>query len=839
MFYVTWDPETGGVRLSTLRTKETLGISPRPVFFEELDLLKLNNLGWTYPRCKEPLLWACNKQYFYRGQMVFEVKGANIYDPAQVIFQDGFEKLTLTPVDVPAMLKACEDEMFLAESEALEFIRNTYIQYASARESVERVKANQLDYEAMVAKLEKETKKKMAIVKQDCDSFDIMEEENAKQSGKKTYVTTKIDKFLASFSGGKDSQVVLDLCTRAIPPSEFEVIYSDTGYELPTSLTLWEEVQTYYKAKFPELRFRTARNHESVLNYWDKIGTPSDTHRWCCSVMKTAPLHRLLKLEGSNQQAKVMAFEGSRGEESVRRSSYERIGKGVKHANVINARPVFYWNTVEIFMYLFQYNLPINQAYRKGKPRVGCLICPFSSEWDDMIVNTCFHDNLRPFTERLERWSKMRGVQNVEDYIKNHKWKLRASGKYMDVPTSVNFSMNGNDLKASIQHCNNSIETWLPVLGEFILSSKENKKTGEINYKSNIYSFEIEYNNKNKTNCQLTIHNVTDLTFIGAIKRVIYKSAYCIQCEACEVECPTGALSVVPTVTVDGSKCVHCLKCLSFHSYGCVVADSLSMANNTSSSKMSGISGYGTFGLRDEWLSEFFVMKNDYWENNGLGKKQVPSFKSWLKDASIIDEQSRITDLGTLLADIYQDMPDLVWEIIWINLCHQSPLVSWFICKVPFNTNYSKNSIMDLYKEEYSEGFTTFEYSLGALFNMFSSSPLGEQFGLKIECSKNIFVKNNYEELSREALAYSLFKYSEKKEARSFRLSDLYSPDNDAGVFKEFGTSKNAVEKLLRSLNSDTNRVLNADLNMGLDHISLYENMSSLKVLSLLTNVPL
>ena len=93
--------------------------------------------------------------------------------------------------------------------------------------------------------------------------------------------------------------------------------------------------------------------------------------------------------------------------------------------------------------------------------------------------------------------------------------------------------------------------------------------------------------------------------------------------------------------------------------------------------------------------------------------------------------------------------------------------------------------------------------------------------------------------MSREALAYSLFKYSEKKETRSFRLSDLYSPDNDAGVFKEFGTSKNAVEKLLRSLNSDTNRVLNADLNMGLDHISLYENMSSLKVLSLLTNVPL
>ena len=174
MFYVTWDPETGGVKLSTLRTKETLGVSPRPVFHEELDLLKLDQLGWCYPQCKEPLLWACNKQYYYRGNLVFEVKGANIYDPAQVIFQEGFEKLTLAPVDVPAMLKACEDEMFLAESEALEFIRNTYIQYASARESVERVKANQLDFEALKQQMEKKTRKKMAIVKEDCDSSDIM-----------------------------------------------------------------------------------------------------------------------------------------------------------------------------------------------------------------------------------------------------------------------------------------------------------------------------------------------------------------------------------------------------------------------------------------------------------------------------------------------------------------------------------------------------------------------------------------------------------------------------------------------------------------------------------------
>ena len=101
---------------------------------------------------------------------------------------------------------------------------------------VKAAKANELDFEALLAMAEKKTKKKMAIVKEDCDSFDVVPLDAAEETGKQVYLTTKIDKFLASFSGGKDSQVVLDLCTRAIPPQDFEVIYSDTGYELPPSL---------------------------------------------------------------------------------------------------------------------------------------------------------------------------------------------------------------------------------------------------------------------------------------------------------------------------------------------------------------------------------------------------------------------------------------------------------------------------------------------------------------------------------------------------------------------------------------------------------------------------
>jgi hypothetical protein len=61
------------------------------------------------------------------------------------------------------------------------------------------------------------------------------------------------------------------------------------------------------------------------------------------------------------------------------------------------------------------------------------------------------------------------------------------------------------------------------------------------------------------------------------------------------------------------------------------------MENKT---KVGNISKYGTFGIREEWVTEFFADPQvSYWitGNNSLGNKQIPSFKAWLKDAEIID----------------------------------------------------------------------------------------------------------------------------------------------------------------------------------------------------------
>lgn len=832
MYKITWDKLTGGILLNLHVVEDTLSVSPRPVFFEELDMLGIKNGGWSYPRCEEPIMWACNKQYYYRGDLFFEVSGANIYDAPTIKYAEGTVPGKLKPVDMKAMLQKNKDPMFLIESEAIDFIRDTYLAYSAATKSFDRVPANQI-VEQLKERQEQKTKQKMAIVKQDCDSFDIMSPETAHEQGKRTYLTTKIDFFLASFSGGKDSQVALDLCTRAIPPSDFQVVYSDTGYELPSSLNLYKNVQEHYGKKFPDLRFSTAANHTPVLDYWDKIGTPTDTHRWCCSIMKTAPLYRTFKLSGTNQQGKVLTFDGVRAEESQRRQNYMRIGKG-KHTNVFNAHPILNWNTSEIFMYLFKYNLPINPAYRFGKARVGCLVCPFSSAWDDMIAQKYYPEELKPFIGRLTSWAKTTGVKDTETYLRERKWKIKSLGNTEEIKTDVRFAQKADSLIADIKSPSFPIYSWLPTIGKFNVTKQNNVDKGELNYNGGIYAFEVKYHSNDHITFTLT--DCKDNKLLSLIKRVIYKSSYCVQCEVCEVDCPTGALHIFPELRIDYSKCIHCHKCLNAHDRGCIATDCIRMLKDSDKNANAKVQAYKTFGFHEDWLSEFFSDPEGFWANNSLGTAQVDGFKMWLKHAEIIDAKLAITPFGAALKEVFIDDINFTWEVILTNLSYNSFIVKWFANNVAIGKSYDRNALVEAIIDQGVDGSKkTVEGAVAALIQTFNYSPIGEILNYAMFKDNRTMIRGAYEDITDKGLAYSIYKYAEMLGIRSLRVSDFFEPECENGPFKVLGISKSTFEKGLRSLNSSSVRILNADLNMGLDNITLRDDISSVSILETLS----
>lgn len=837
MNHVEWDPETGGVRLTRDQTQARIGVPPRPVFYEELDLLGLYRepFLWTYPHCAEPLLWACNKQYFYRGRPAFSVRGANLYNTATVTLAAGMTALALEPVDVRCMLERTNDAMFLLESEAIDFIRDTYDAYAANSRTMKAPDTDGIDYEALAQRAEKRKRQKMAVVRQDCDSFDIVPLDVAKRDGRRVLQTTKrIDIFLASFSGGKDSQVVLDLCTRALDPQAFRVIYSDTGYELPSSLTLYEQVKRHYHALYPTLRFDTARNHDTVLHYWDEIGTPSDTHRWCCSVMKTAPLYRMLKADTpqGQKQAHVLTFDGVRAEESVSRSTYGRLGKG-KHQNIINAHPILHWNTTEIFLYHFLHNLLINQAYRSGKARVGCVICPFASTWDDMISARTCPDELQPFTDRITSWASQRGIGDIAEYVKERKWNLITLGRPTQRRANVQFFTSHAAFTARVQYARSDIYRWLPALCDFEVERHEGVDIGQLRYKADIVTYRIDYHSAN--DYTLTISQCVDIELERLLRRVVNKSAFCINCEVCEADCPSGALTILPEVNINNNVCTHCHKCLNSHDRGCVVADCIRMVEDSNKKAQAKVQSYKSFGLREQWLNNYLSSPDDYWTTNNLARPMLDSFRAWLRDAELLDIKGNITPFGQAAIRIHKTNPSLVWELVFVNLAHNSFMVRWFVRHIAIGGAYSKKQITDqVVAVATGVSPATVSHAAGALLGLLKSSPVGTAMGNYHTIDRTTAQRRQNQSASTPAVLYALYKYADRQGTRNLRVADFDGTDTDYNPISILGIDKEQFLTALRSLSTASDRMLVAELQMGLDHITLRDDITAVSLLDTL-----
>ena len=72
-------------------------------------------------------------------------------------------------------------------------------------------------------------------------------------------IFNEFDNIYVSFSGGKDSAVLLDLVKKALPKGSFVVIFGDTGMEFPDTYEAVEETKKQCEADGTP--FYIARSH--------------------------------------------------------------------------------------------------------------------------------------------------------------------------------------------------------------------------------------------------------------------------------------------------------------------------------------------------------------------------------------------------------------------------------------------------------------------------------------------------------------------------------------------------------------------------------------------------
>lgn len=768
MFNVKWDSQINGIKLTT---DDSDLIPPRPVFYEELNLIGFDKF-WKYPKTENHLLWAIGRRYFYNGMHVATANKGNALELPKIDVVDDFKDLEIEPVDIEEVIKRNEKELFVLENNAIDF--------------VEEISDNYSNYP-----------------------------------------------FSVSFSGGKDSQAVLDLITRVIPSNEITVIFSDTTLEHDYTYSTVKDTISLYKKQYPTLSFNISKPPKSAKELFKSMGLPSRFHRWCTPVLKTAPYNKLINsLVDDN---KIIVFEGVRLEESTLRSKYRQIADGVKHPAIINCRPILYWNFSEVVLYNFYRKLPMNKLYRYGLSRVGCKLCPFSSQWSECIyghLDNKFKDEYIPLIKEYANNRNVKSEKKINDFISNGHWKKRAGGKGLKSDTSIEFSIGKKSFKSISINPNENFLEWVKTLGDVVFEEKNGKVFGELNIDNEFIKFQLV----NKDNKQIIefFDIQGNIKIINKLKRVLKKSTFCTHCGVCDVECTKGAIQTNAIVHINSDLCNYCENCFKFTAHGCYRARSIyaGSGGQNMNKKTTGIDRYSSFGLREEWLDEFFEYGDNWLENNGLGTKQVMAVKNWLIDAQLIDSNKKLTNLGSNLREIYKKDSNFVWGVIWVNLYYNSKVINWYCDTINWGRILSKNDLLEFIKETYDLSEGTLKNAIDAMINTFKTSPLGDSFKLGILKLKGRRVKSVKKrgvigDLDKLLVAYSLYKLVESKSRFDFTVSELYDENLSEGPYNLFGVSKKSLERALRGLHQSNENIVKVDLAKDLDNIFLNKDITS------------
>lgn len=760
MYNYTYDTETGGILLNT--SPMQFSKEPRPVYYKELELLGFDK-HWEYEKQDNfPYMWAESNKYYYLGQLVAQTKGGSLYTAPEIVIK---EKLSepLKPIDINKMLEKNADFLQVLEQETVKKIYNVWKRHKG-----------------------------------------------------------KLDVFHVAFSGGKDSIVLLDLVKKALPKDEFVVVFGDTQMEFPDTYNIVDMVE--YQCKSEGIRFYRAKSHMNVYDSWRQFAPPSRVLRWCCSVHKSTP--QVVKLREILGKADYsgLAFVGVRGAESVRRSEYDFESSGMKQKGQRSANPILDWTSYEIWLYTYANSLIINEAYKKGSQRVGCLCCPMGGSKADYFQYRNYKKGIDNFAQIIIDSNGREHVNSIE-YISNGGWNARKNGvNVKNIDIIYKERVENDKLVIEVTNPKTNWQEWIKTLGDvykdgndYIIHAPELTARFRLIEKKSGYEIQLPM-------------DVTKQSpvFGKYFRQVFRKTAYCVICRTCEANCKNNCISFEKGLRIDN--CIRCREC-HLIPVGCLAYHSLKMPQGDG--KMKSINCFATHMPKTDWFADFFDRKNEFLVENTLGPVQKPFFRRFLRDAALI-EGSKATPLTEKLALMPWDNT-VSLGIMLVNIS-DNPQFKWYIKNMDIGRFYTKTDLISMLSEA---GVT--EKNAPYIINGFkriTKTPFGMTLNFGYVDSKGNYTRNKCIIGSPLVILYALYKFSEAcGDYYEFSISRLlnYNIDSDGiSPTQIFGINEDELKVILQGLAVSNPEFITTKFTHDLDTILLNRHKVSSDVLDLL-----
>lgn len=772
MYSYNYDVETGGIILNS--SPLHFSKEPRPVYYKELDILGFDK-HWKYEKNDEyPYMWAEANNYFYRGRKVAKTRGGSCYTAPEIIILDTPEPngAPLKFVDVPVMVEKNREILEGLVQDTIKKVYNTYIKYKD-----------------------------------------------------------KVDIFYVAFSGGKDSIVTLDIVQRALPHNGFMVLFGDTGMEFPDTYNTVTKIKDY--CLHNNITFIKSKSKYSPDYTWQQFGPPSKLTRWCCSVHKTVP--QILKLREYTGKTNFtgMAFVGVRASESVSRSEYDYVSLGEKHKGQYSCNPILEWNTAELFCYIYSQNLMINDAYKKGNNRAGCLVCPNVSEKNAFFRSVCYPSEVNKYMTFITEMYKETypSADRIKEFMEHTGWKARMNGRDVSVNISCSESSTKDEQIIKVRNPKTDWKEWIKTIGVLVSENSPYK----VAYKGNEYEFKINF--LPQGGYDVIISNQlakSDPVFVKLLKNVFHKAGCCIGCQECEADCHNGYIKMDNGKVTISNLCHHCSQCHKVDR-GCLIYKSLELPKGGIKMESKSLNCYSTHAPKMEWIKQYFTYKDEFENKNDLGSQMISFFKRFLRDAKLIDGDL-FSENAKIIDNIGLENP-VSWGIMLVNLVY-TPQINWYVRNVEMNEISKKEYIVSkIVDTGANERAASDIFRSLTRFAELPFSNVGLGYSVKEKNRSVALCRTPWQSPDPRVILYSLFKFAEACGGYyQFTLSRLlnYNIESD-GVSPSliFGLDKEQMEKILTGLSINYPEYINATFTLDLDNITLRSDKTADDVLSL------